>query len=289
MGRRGKVVLARITNERKRRETLRKRKAGLLKKVSELTTLCDLEAAVVVYSRGDIQPTVWPSKSEARATISKFLRRPELERKARSHTTKSLTVQKCKRLKNKAERLRKKNDQRIIQALITLIYDGKARIQDNDSEKQKRLRDFADERKEELLKHIKRLKRKEQQATHSLEALPQILQMPPGVESGQNINGPAVGRNSALPEAAAHGQLINDRGMKRLAPPLSLNPQTPNSLVMPPHEAVANRYEMTGRSENGFNINVLAAGRSFPSPAEGRHVQEMILRGMKQVATVFLP
>lgn len=275
MGRRGKVVFARISDDRKRRESLRKRRAGLLKKVHELTILCDLEAAVIVYSRGDFQPTVWPSTSEARATISKFLRRPTLERKARSHTTKSLNAQKCKRLKNKAERLKQKNDKRVIQALITLIYDEKTRIQDLDSEQQKKLSDFADKRKEELHKHIKRLKRKEQQATNRPQALPSVLQMPPEAASGLNIDGLAVGRNSASPAAAARCHLRNDRGMTRLSYPL----------VMPPYKAAANRLHVTGRVATGININALSGGRNFPSPAEG-HAQDMNLGGMKQAATI---
>ncbi|KAK1389732.1 hypothetical protein POM88_017910 [Heracleum sosnowskyi] len=261
MGRRGKVVLARITNERKRRETLRKRKAGLLKKVSELTILCDLEAAVVIYSRGEFQPTIWPSTSEARSTISKFLRRPVLERKARSHTRKSLIAQKCKRLKNKAERLKKKNDNRIIQALITLIYDERKRIQDLDAEHKKKMSDFADERKKELLKHIRRLKRKEQKATHQPQALPPVLQMS-GAANGLSIKGLAVGRYSASSAAAAHGQLMIDRA--------------------------TNSLDMTGKAASRININALADGRNFLLPAEG-HGQEMNLRGMKQAATIPLP
>lgn len=288
MGRRGKVVFARINDERKRRETLKKRKAGLLKKVSELTILCGLEAAVIVYTRGDSQPTVWPSTSEAKATISKFLKRPILERKARSHNIKSFTLQKCKRLKNKAERLKQKNDKRITQALITSIDNGKTRIQDLDSEQQKQLSDFADKRKEELLKHIKRLKRKEKQATHQPQALPSVLQKPPEAASGLNINGLAVGRNFSSPASAAHGQLMNHRGMKRLAPPLYLHRQTPHPLVMPPYKAAANRLNMTGRAASGININDRAYGGNFPSLAEG-HGQEMNLRGVKQAATVLLP
>ncbi|KAL8097193.1 hypothetical protein AgCh_030345 [Apium graveolens] len=127
MGRRGKVVFARIADEKKRKESLRKRKAGLLKKMSELTILCGMEAAVVVCNREDNEPTVWPSKEEAKATINKFLDRSEVERKSRSHNTKSLFAQKCKRLKNKAERLKERNDRRILQAQITSIYDGKIR------------------------------------------------------------------------------------------------------------------------------------------------------------------
>ncbi|XP_074346173.1 uncharacterized protein LOC141684939 [Apium graveolens] len=265
MGRRGKVVFARIADEKKRKESLRKRKAGLLKKMSELTILCGMEAAVVVCNREDNEPTVWPSKEEAKATINKFLDRSEVERKSRSHNTKSLFAQKCKRLKNKAEGLKERNDRRILQAQITSIYDGKIRIEDLDAEQRKKLSDFADKRKEELQKHVKRLKRKEQQGANQAQAGSSFLQMPREAASGRNGDGLAVRRESA----PARFQLTNDRGMTQLAPSHSLRPQTPHQFGMTRYKVVA----------------PVIGDRNFPSPAEG-HRLEMNLGAMKQTATI---
>ncbi|KAL8097201.1 hypothetical protein AgCh_030353 [Apium graveolens] len=150
--------------------------------------------------------TVWPFKEEAKATINKFLYRPEVQRISRSHNTKSLFAQKCKRLKNKAERLKERNDRRILQAQIISIYDEKIRIEDLDAEQRKKLSDFADKRKEELQKHVKRLKRKEQQGANRAQAGSSFLQMPREAASGRNGDGLAVGRESAL----ALCQLMND-------------------------------------------------------------------------------
>ncbi|KAH9330077.1 hypothetical protein KI387_002185, partial [Taxus chinensis] len=48
---RGKVQLRRIQNPISRQVTFSKRKAGLLKKASELSLLCDAEVALVIFSQ----------------------------------------------------------------------------------------------------------------------------------------------------------------------------------------------------------------------------------------------
>ena len=50
MGRR-KIDIVRIENERHRQVTYTKRKAGLLKKATELAILCDAQVAVIIFSQ----------------------------------------------------------------------------------------------------------------------------------------------------------------------------------------------------------------------------------------------
>ncbi|KAL8097200.1 hypothetical protein AgCh_030352 [Apium graveolens] len=258
MGRRGKVVFARIADEKKRKESLRKRKAGLLKKMSELTILCGMEAAVVVCNREDSEPTVWPSKEEAKATINKFLDRSEVERKSRSHNTKSLFAQKCKRLKNKAERLKERNDRRILQAQITSIYDGKIRIEDLDAEQRKKLSDFADKRKEELQKHVKRLKRKEQQGANQAQA---------GASGQTNIGG-----------VMQHN--LSSSSFMRPTAPFSNPIQAPY-----PDQALpmVSQWPSVYQPASGISINNLTDGEIVSSPAATTQGQLMNDQGMTQL------
>lgn len=48
---RGKTILARIENPVSRRVTFSKRKMGLLKKANELSVLCDVELALIIFSK----------------------------------------------------------------------------------------------------------------------------------------------------------------------------------------------------------------------------------------------
>ncbi|CAN0920841.1 Agamous-like MADS-box protein AGL80 [Linum grandiflorum] len=57
---RKKVKLACITNDSARKATYNKRKKGLIRKVSKLSTLCDVQACAIVYSPYHTQPQIWP-------------------------------------------------------------------------------------------------------------------------------------------------------------------------------------------------------------------------------------
>ncbi|PPS08170.1 hypothetical protein GOBAR_AA12474 [Gossypium barbadense] len=81
---RKKVKLAWIANNTTRRASLKKRRLGLVKKVMELTTLCGIEACLVIYSPDEQEPMVWPSQEEARRLIQKFYQVPEIKRASSS-------------------------------------------------------------------------------------------------------------------------------------------------------------------------------------------------------------
>ncbi|KAK2658175.1 hypothetical protein Ddye_004708 [Dipteronia dyeriana] len=76
---RKKVKLCYIVNDSARKATFKKRKKGLLKKVSELSTLCGIDACAIVYSPYDNQPEVWPSHHGVQRIVSQFKRMPEME------------------------------------------------------------------------------------------------------------------------------------------------------------------------------------------------------------------
>ncbi|CAN6272941.1 unnamed protein product [Urochloa humidicola] len=77
---RKKVALQWIANDATRRATFKKRRKGLMKKASELATLCDVKACVVVYGAGESQPEVWPeAPGEAESVVARFKDVPELD------------------------------------------------------------------------------------------------------------------------------------------------------------------------------------------------------------------
>ncbi|XWS42274.1 hypothetical protein CRYUN_Cryun16bG0001000 [Craigia yunnanensis] len=76
---RKKVKLAYITNDSSRKATYRKRKKGLRKKVSELSTLCGIKACVVIYHPYESQSEVWPSPIGVQRVLSEFKKLPEMK------------------------------------------------------------------------------------------------------------------------------------------------------------------------------------------------------------------
>ncbi|KAH1162142.1 hypothetical protein GYH30_000853 [Glycine max] len=58
---RNKVHYTYINNPMKGKATFKKRKNGYLKEVDEITTLCDIQACVIIYTLDEPEPEVWPS------------------------------------------------------------------------------------------------------------------------------------------------------------------------------------------------------------------------------------
>ncbi|KAF9618464.1 hypothetical protein IFM89_001187 [Coptis chinensis] len=76
---RQKVKLAWIAKVADRKTSFRKRKNGLMKKVSELSTLCGVDACAIVYKRNDPVPDIWHSPSEAYRVLMRFKSLPRYE------------------------------------------------------------------------------------------------------------------------------------------------------------------------------------------------------------------
>ncbi|MBA0816876.1 hypothetical protein Gohar_001492 [Gossypium harknessii] len=72
---RKKMKLAYITNDTKRKTTYKKRTNGLVKKVRELTTLCEIEACAIIHSPDfDSQPKLKKRRKENRQKdLKKFM------------------------------------------------------------------------------------------------------------------------------------------------------------------------------------------------------------------------
>ncbi|KAL7205550.1 hypothetical protein ACSBR2_018479 [Camellia fascicularis] len=76
---RKKVKLAFITNDSARKATYKKRKKGLMKKVSELSTLCGIGTCAIIYSPYESQPEVWPNTLGVQRVLAQFKRMPDME------------------------------------------------------------------------------------------------------------------------------------------------------------------------------------------------------------------
>ncbi|XP_010441729.1 PREDICTED: MADS-box transcription factor PHERES 2-like [Camelina sativa] len=66
-----KILL--IENEASRKRSFIKRKKGMMKKLAELSTLCDVKMCAVIYSPYNADPEAWPSREGAEKVISDFM------------------------------------------------------------------------------------------------------------------------------------------------------------------------------------------------------------------------
>ncbi|KAL6132849.1 hypothetical protein ACLB2K_065088 [Fragaria x ananassa] len=106
---RKKVKLAFITNDSARKATYKKRKKGLMKKVTELTTLCDIDACAIIYSPYDSQPEVWPSPLGVHRVLAYFKAMPEMEQSKKMMNQESFLRQRINKAHEQLKKQKKDN------------------------------------------------------------------------------------------------------------------------------------------------------------------------------------
>ncbi|CAD6250778.1 unnamed protein product [Miscanthus lutarioriparius] len=109
---RKKVTLHRIANDSTRRGTFKKRRKGLMKKASELATLCDVDTCVVVYGEGESQPEVWPDVPTAEHVLARFKAVPELDQCKKMLDMEGFLKQRMDKLREQLHKVQRDNRER---------------------------------------------------------------------------------------------------------------------------------------------------------------------------------
>ncbi|KAM7470135.1 hypothetical protein LguiA_008318 [Lonicera macranthoides] len=168
---REKVKLAYITSEASRKAAYKKRKKGLMKKVSELSTLCGIDACAIIYSPFDeSQPEVWPNIVGAQRVIAQFKKIPEMEQYKKMMNQESFMSQRLAKAKETLEKLRKENREKELtyvmnEFLMGRSVEGLSLAEIND------LRWLADKKMEEIQSRMESLKK----GAHSEVATPSTV------------------------------------------------------------------------------------------------------------------
>ncbi|CAK9328457.1 unnamed protein product [Citrullus colocynthis] len=115
---RKKVKLAYIANDSARKATFKKRKRGLMKKVSELSTLCGIEACAIVFSPYDSQPELWPSPIGVQRVLSQFKKMPEMEQSKKMVNQETFLRQRIAKANEQLKKMRKDNREKEITRLM---------------------------------------------------------------------------------------------------------------------------------------------------------------------------
>ncbi|XP_051132730.1 agamous-like MADS-box protein AGL80 [Andrographis paniculata] len=123
---RKKVKLAYIANDSARKATYKKRKKGLIKKVSELSTLCGIEACAIIYSPYDAQPEVWPDARGAHHVLAQFKRMPEMEQCKKMMNQEGFIRGRISKAADQLKKVQKENREKEITHLMFQCLTGKA-------------------------------------------------------------------------------------------------------------------------------------------------------------------
>ncbi|KAI5659463.1 hypothetical protein M9H77_28256 [Catharanthus roseus] len=128
---RKKVKLAFIANGSKRKATYMKWKKGLLNQVSELTTLCGINACAIIYSKYDLELEVWPSTIGVQQVISQFKSLPDMEKCKRIMNQEAYLRKRIEKLKEQVEKQLLKNREKDVLGLIFHCLSTDKRELDN--------------------------------------------------------------------------------------------------------------------------------------------------------------
>ncbi|CAN6310323.1 unnamed protein product [Urochloa humidicola] len=122
---RKKVTLQWIANDSTRRATFKKRRKGLMKKASELATLCDVDACVVVYGDGEAQPEVWPDVPKVAEVLARFRAMPELDQCKKMMDMEGFLGQRVEKLREQLGKLQRENREREATILLHHAIAGR--------------------------------------------------------------------------------------------------------------------------------------------------------------------
>lgn len=101
---RGKIKLRYIVNDSARKRSFENGKKTLVKKISELSTLCNVEIGAIIVSPFDATKTVWPSDSGVDNVVRRFKTMSKSEQIKKQFDVESFRKQKVHKAKKQLEK-----------------------------------------------------------------------------------------------------------------------------------------------------------------------------------------
>ncbi|XP_015061001.1 agamous-like MADS-box protein AGL90 [Solanum pennellii] len=143
-------------SENVRNSILDRRETSLFKKAEELSILCDVEVAIIIFRPGKIQPVTWKSASLAQDVLTRYLSFIEFKRLNKLVTHEDYLQKKIDKKEEQIRKLEKMNEAKEMEILFNQLVEGKS-INELDAREMKGLlKVFAakmaklDEKKKEL-------------------------------------------------------------------------------------------------------------------------------------------
>ena len=108
---RSMLPLKLIPKEKSRKLTFHKRSIGLKKKIHEISTLCGVDACLIIYGRStdgfpSLEPVLWPSNpEEVKSIINKYQHHREEERSLKASDLSSFFEEKTKQIYKEISKL----------------------------------------------------------------------------------------------------------------------------------------------------------------------------------------
>ncbi|XP_060211775.1 agamous-like MADS-box protein AGL36 [Lycium barbarum] len=106
---------------------------SLSKQASDLSTLCDIPIALIIFSPGEISPTIWPNEDAAKVIVTRYLSNTETEKFKKSIKLETYLSSKLEEKENNIRKPEKRNKEKKIEITFNRLYEGKVNIFDLDA------------------------------------------------------------------------------------------------------------------------------------------------------------
>ncbi|XP_031260893.1 agamous-like MADS-box protein AGL80 [Pistacia vera] len=194
---RKKVNLVWIASDSARKASLKKRRGGLMKKVSELTTLCGVNAFAVIFSPDEKEPAMWPSRPVIHQLLARFHTLPEMERGKKMMNQERYFKERSTKVEEQLKKHQRRNKEMDVSHLMHLLFHyGKRQSEFNVIELHG-LFWFVQEKKKEIKKRLDYFQ--QVNALQEAAASPPPLALPP----------PPPAAEDEMPRTAATGDARN--------------------------------------------------------------------------------
>ncbi|KAK7267583.1 hypothetical protein RIF29_20261 [Crotalaria pallida] len=122
---RSKVTLAYIGDVNARKACFRKRQKGIMKKVSEITVLCGIQACVIIKNPFNSEIEVWPNPEKAKQVIERY-HTASIKNETKNMTQEGLLELKISKAQDKLDKQRKENNEKkMTQAMLDYMKTRK--------------------------------------------------------------------------------------------------------------------------------------------------------------------
>ncbi|XP_030503101.2 agamous-like MADS-box protein AGL80 [Cannabis sativa] len=151
---RKKVNMQYITDDSSRKNTFRKRKNGILKKVEELSTLCGVDACAIIYDPNSGEPTVFPSTEKAHHVVTNFLAMSKIDQTKKMFNQEEYLRNRIETAKEQVRKLKRDNREKELIQIMYSNLEGNTNLQDLSVEDLNDLTRLIDQSIEEINKRI---------------------------------------------------------------------------------------------------------------------------------------
>ncbi|XP_060211770.1 agamous-like MADS-box protein AGL80 [Lycium barbarum] len=110
-----------------------RRITSLSKQANDLSTLCDIPIALIIFSPGETNPTIWPNEDEAKVIVTRYLSHIENEKFKNLVKLETYFSSKLEEKENNIRKTEQRNKEKKIEITFNRLYEGKVNIFDLDA------------------------------------------------------------------------------------------------------------------------------------------------------------